>query len=140
MRTLREKLLEEIEAKNYNPNVSINEAQIDLQKMRCTYLKRSSLQFHLITPMEALANRYRQNLEHKKSAKCFEDIFELTKDYNDFVSVNMLIEALIDYKKTSQSKTIETIKQISYEYFESISFYKFYYEKIWQKMLQKSEN
>jgi hypothetical protein len=140
MRSLREKLLEEIDAKSYNPKVSMNEAQIDLQKMRCTYLKRSILQFHLITPMEALANKYRHNLEYKKSAKCFEDIFDLIKEYNDFVSVNMLIEALTDYKKSSQTKKIEAVKKLSFEYFESINFYRLYYEKLWQKMVQLSSS
>ena len=140
MRPHREKLLEEIDSKNFNTNVSVSEALTDLQKMRCTYLKRGMYQFHLIAPIESLANKYRCNFDYKTSAKCFEDIFELIKEFNDFVSVTVLKEALTDYKKSEKTKKIEQIKKKAFEYFESIHFFKHYYEKLWLKMLKLSES
>ena len=136
MRPSREKLLTQIEAQTGN---NMNEALKNLQKMKCTYLKRPNYQFHLISPLQSLATCYRSVLNYINSVKCYEDVFELIKDHNDFVAVTMLKETLKDYKRSPQSaKKIEACKKIAFDYFESIKFSKFYYEKLWQKMLQLS--
>ena len=133
MLQVREKLINEIDLKNMSKKVSISESLTDLQNIKQTYSNRTEAKFQLMNPLEILAVKYRMNLENKKSAKCFEEIFEIIKDYNDFGAIAMLKECHIDYKKCMQTKKCELIKKKAIEYFESISLNKLYYEKIWEK-------
>ena len=135
-RMVRDQLLTQIESKKINRNIS--EAIADFQKMRQTYSNRPEPHLQLITPLEVLAEKYRENSDFKKSAKCFEDIFELTKDYNDFVSITALKEAYADFKKcSSQDKNCELCKKTAFEYFISLNLNEHYYERLWKKMSLK---
>ena len=89
-----------------------------------------------MSPLEILASKYRDNCDYNKSAKCFNEIFELIKDYNDFVAIDMLKEELNDYKKCAQAKKLEACKKAAFSYFESLHLNKFYYEKLLDKICQ----
>jgi len=133
MRIERDNLLKEIQLKNMNQIVSIDESIMDLERMKKTYLNRPEARCQLIKPLEILAVKYRMDLEYQNSAKCFEEAFDIIKDYNDFLAITMLKECYFDYKKSSQTKKCQLIEKKATEYFESISLNKLYYEKLWEK-------
>jgi hypothetical protein len=138
MRTNRDELLYQILTKNANQNerqISINEMLNDVQKMRSLYSNRQELQLQMITPLELLARKYRKSLEFKKSAQVFEEIFELTKDNNDFISIAVLKEAFLDYKNCSQEKKSESCRQKAYDYFIDIYRFKPCFEELWEKII-----
>ena len=137
MRKVREQLLQEIESKHSSANkISISEALTNVNKMRHTYLKRPEYQLQLVEPIQILASKYRDNFDHKKAAKCMDELFELIKDYNDFVAITMLKDQLSDYKKCSNTKKIEACKKLAFDYFDSIHLHPFYYEKLWNKFFK----
>ena len=76
MREVREQFLKTIFSKS---NQTISEALADVNKMRCTYMKRPSFHVLMIYPLEILAAKYRNESMFKESAKCYEEIFETIK-------------------------------------------------------------
>ena len=131
---------EQIEFKNSNLEINLNEALTDVTKMRYTYLKRKEFPLQLINPLQVLAAKYRIDFCHQMSAKVFEEIFELIKEFNEFGAITILKETLSDYKKCGDKEKCEQCKKKAFEYFTSLAMHKIYSEKIWLKMVQQSEN
>ena len=134
MRTLRDELFYKIITKNCNQQLSLNELVADVNKIRSMFANREKFQLQLITPLDILAKKYRNTCDFKKSAKCFEEIFELTKDNNDFIALAVLKEASNDYKNSSQMKKSETCKTRALQYFNQIYSQKTIFEEIWEKI------
>lgn len=134
MRTVRDELFYKIITKNSNQQIILNELVADVNKMRTTFANRPKFQLQLITPLDILAKKYRNTCDYKKSAKCFEEIFELTKDNNDFIALAVLKEASNDYKNGSQIKKSEKCKEKALNYFTQIYSQKPIFEQIWEKI------
>ena len=89
----------------------------------------------MITPLFILANKYRNVPTYKKSAKCFEEIFDITKDSNDFISVAVLKEAATDYQKCSNAKKVESCRQKALDYFLGIYPNFPCFDKLWEAII-----
>ena len=74
------------------------------------------------------------------SAKAFEEIFELIKEFNEFGAITILKETYSDYKKCGDKEKCEACKKVAFEYFAALSLHKLYSEKLWHKMLHLTEN
>jgi hypothetical protein len=81
--------------------VSLNETLSDLQRVRQTYSSRDDeYRFGLVTPLQMLGEKYCQHLEYRKALKCFEEIFELLKEHNDFqamLTLKKILECHIEH-------------------------------------------
>lgn len=139
MRKIREQLVNQMKMKNSTREVSISEALTDMTKMRYTYIKRPELQILLISPIQILAFKYRQNFNYGQSAKYFEELFEKIKDFNDFGAITLLKEAYADYLNCSYPEKSESCKEKAFHFFNSLSMNKVYYERLWEKMIQYCE-
>ena len=130
MRKQRDQLVNKMESSNK----SLNEILADLHILKQTYTIRDPLyRFGLIIPLQTLAEKYCNKMEHKKAFKYFEEIFELVKDYNDFQAMLIIREmAKCCFK---MNKKIDSCKQKAFDYFESMSFCKIFYETVWDKII-----
>jgi hypothetical protein len=128
MRDAREILMKKMFAKKEQ---SISEALADVNRMRCTYLKRPKFQIQMIFPLEILASKYRTDSVFNESAKCYEQIFDVAKDLSEFVSLAALKEAYIDFRKCSEIEKSDACKARASEYF---GFFKSYFELVWEKI------
>lgn len=128
MRSARDELLKKIFLKDDH---QLDEALADLNRMRCTYLKRSKLQIDMIFPLEILALKYRNKLMFKESAKCYEEIFQICKDSSELNSLGALREAYIDYERIKNSELSEACKAKAFDYFIKFNSY---FEKLWDKI------
>lgn len=135
VRLQRDQLFYQIVTKNAQEQISFNDALSDVQKMRSTYTNRLELQQQMITPLFILANKYRNVPTYKKSAKCFEEIFDITKDSNDFISVAVLKEAATDYQKCSNAKKVESCRQKALDYFLGIYPNFPCFDKLWEAII-----
>ena len=128
MREAREQLMAKIFVKKQQ---SSSEALADVNRMRCTYLKRPKFQIQMIFPLEILASTYRNDSVFTESAKCFEQIFEVAKDLSEFVSLAALKEAYVDFRKCSEIEKSDLCKARASEYFVS---FKPYFDFVWEKI------
>jgi hypothetical protein len=128
MNDIRNKLLQNIFSNN---DKEINELINDVNKMKCTYLKRSKYNVYMIYPLELLANKYRMKLMFNESAKCFMQIFETIKECNEYISLAALKEAYIDYRKCGLLEISDSCKVKAREYFVD---FKLYFDQVWNKI------
>jgi len=132
--TKRDELLHKIVMKNSMSPVSINELIANLETMRSTYSKRLKHQLHLIIPLVFLALKHRKSGSFKKSAACFESVFDTVKDSNDFYAITALKEAYNDFVSCSQPKQSEQCKLKAFNYFSQIYRYKPCFDALWNEM------
>ncbi len=137
LRKQRDHLLARIDTKALSGDgVSLNETLSDLQRVRKTYTSRDEYRFGLVTPLQMLGDKYCQQLEYRKALKCFEEIFELLKEHNDFqamLTLRKILACHLSYNNNRQ-KSLEMCKKRTCEYFESMHFCRVFYEAIWQRL------
>jgi hypothetical protein len=128
----RESLVEEIiQKKNKLASISLNELIEDVKKMRNLYANDNPNKTGLVFALNLLAIKYRLNLNFKKSAITFEEIYNIFKENCEIISISSLKRAYNDYKRCSLHEKCEWCYKTASEYYgNNEAFFKRFWEAI----------
>jgi len=126
----RQKLLNKIKDSSVQ---NIQDAKKNFKLMLQTYANRSRLQIDLVTPLEMLANKYRQENKLKFSAETFVKIYEILKE-TSFTqhTIESLKNASKDYKECGLDEKSNLCIKRAHEYFGTQSYI---FEDFWNGLI-----
>lgn len=133
MRAARESILQQIEQASDEVSTSLSECLTNLKKVQCTYLKRPEPHLHLLAPLRALAHTCEQEGKLLDAFGWLERIYELMKNYNDYMAINTLrnMHKLLMQMNDKQGQKKNEIT--AYQYFLRLRLDSQYSDRLWQQ-------
>ena len=111
--------------------MSINEVLEDVEKMRMTYKKRTELQCQMIYPLQSLAKKYELNGDYPRAAKTFEEVYLISKEFDNDKAFIALKMAYDNYKSSAQhEKSKWCLETASGYYKDNLPFFC----KMWKQL------
>jgi hypothetical protein len=134
MRSFREALIARIEQQTERTSTAW---WLDmLKKMQCTYLKRTGPHFQLLAAMQGIAESCESEGRLTDAVEWFEKIFELSRNYNDYMAIKTLrsiYRSLVKMGDKQRGKKGERCRKQAYDLFGMLRFHGSFSDHLWKK-------